>query len=58
MMQLCLGLKFPGFKCRVREIYIYLSLFIQRIFADCIECVRPVLSNTVATGHVFFEQLT
>ena len=52
MMQPCLGLNFQGSNVKlVKDVYV--GLFIQRIFEDCIQCVRPLLSNAVATGHMW-----
>ena len=58
MMQLSLGLNSQGSSVKLVK-DVYLGLFIQRMFDDSIQCVRPVLSNAVATSHmwVFLSRL-
>ena len=64
MIQLCFSLNFQGSKVRLGKsvcvcvhthvyTYTHICLFIQRIFVDCIKCVGPVLSITVATDHMW-----
>ena len=58
MTQLSLGLNSQGSNIKLVK-DVYLGLFIHRIFDDGIQCVRPVLSNAVATSRmwVFLSRL-
>lgn len=51
-MQLCLGLQ--RLQGKIGERCVSGPIYSKDKFDDCIQCVKPVLSNAGATGHMWF----